>query len=98
MKILHVIPTYYPAVRYGGPIRSVHGLASALAVQGHEVHVYTTNVDGNGVLPVRIGRPVQLNGVNGWYFATSVGRRLYRSRGMGEALNSSVASFDVIHL
>ena len=52
MKILHVVPTYYPATRYGGPIRSVHGLASALASQGHDVHVYTTNVDGEGVLPV----------------------------------------------
>ena len=51
MKILHVVPTYYPAVRYGGPIRSVHGLASALAAQGHDVHVYTTNVDGKGVCP-----------------------------------------------
>ena len=43
MKILHVVPTYYPATRYGGPIRSVHGLASALASQGHDIHVYTTN-------------------------------------------------------
>jgi glycosyltransferase involved in cell wall biosynthesis len=98
MKILHVVPTYYPAVRYGGPIRSVHGLASALAARGHEVHVYTTNVDGDGVLPVPIGYPVWLNGVNVWYFSTSVGRRLYRSRGMGQALNSNVASFDVVHL
>ena len=71
MKILHVVPTYYPAVRYGGPIRSVHGLASALAAQGHDVHVYTTNVDGEGVLPVPLDRPVQLDGVNVWYFATS---------------------------
>ena len=73
MKILHVVPTYYPATRYGGPIRSVHGLASALAAQGHDVHVYTTNVDGKGVLPVPLDRPVQLDGVNVWYFATSVG-------------------------
>ena len=79
MKILHVVPTYYPAVRYGGPIRSVHGLASALAAQGHEVHVYTTNVDGEEVLPVSLDRPARLDGVTVWYFATSVGRRLYRS-------------------
>src|SRR3974390_979633 len=98
MKILHVVPTYYPAVRYGGPIRSVHGLASALAVQGHEVHVYTTNVDGNGVLPVPIGHPVRLDGVKGWYFATSLGRRLYRSLGMHQALESNVTSFDIVHL
>src|SRR3974390_2943697 len=98
MKILHVVPTYYPAVRYGGPIRSVHGLTSALAARGHDVHVYTTNVDGEGVLPVPIARPVRLDGVNVWYFATSLGRRLYRSPGMSEALDSNITSFDILHL
>ena len=37
MRILHVTPTYLPAVRYGGPIRSVHGLAKAQAARGHDV-------------------------------------------------------------
>jgi glycosyltransferase involved in cell wall biosynthesis len=98
MKILHVVPTYYPAVRYGGPIRSVHGLASALAAQGHNVHVYTTNVDGEGVLPVPLDRPSRLDGVTVWYFATSVGRRLYRSPRMRQALGLNVGSFDIVHL
>jgi len=98
MNILHVVPTYYPAVRYGGPIRSVHGLASALADQGHNVHVYTTNADGEGVSPVCLDRPTQLDGVTVRYFATSIGRRLYRSPGMGEALAADVASFDLVHL
>jgi glycosyltransferase involved in cell wall biosynthesis len=98
MKILHVVPTYYPAVRYGGPIRSVHGLASALADQGHNVHVYTTNADGEGVSAVRLDRPTQLDGVTVWYFATSMGRRLYRSPGMRKALAVNIASFDLVHL
>ena len=98
MKILHVVPTYYPAVRYGGPIRSVHGLASALAAQGHDVHVYTTNADGKGVLPVPLDRPVRLDGVNVWYFATSIGRRIYRSPEMRQALALNIANFDIVHL
>src|SRR5262245_47246979 len=98
MKILHVVPTYYPAVRYGGPIRSVHGLASALAAQGHDVNVYTTNVDGDGISAVPLDRPVQLDGIRVWYFATSVGRRLYRSPRMGRALHASISGFDIIHL
>jgi glycosyltransferase involved in cell wall biosynthesis len=76
----------------------VHGLASTLAAQGHEVHVYTTNVDGNGVLPVRLDQPVQLDGVEVSYFATSVGRRLYRSVRMWQALHANVSNFDIIHL
>ena len=46
LRLLHVVPSYYPAVRYGGPIRSVHALCASLAQRGHEVSVYTTNIDG----------------------------------------------------
>ena len=79
MKSFTLFPLTIPQSRYGGPIRSVHGLASAQASQGHDIHVYTTNVDGKGVLPVPLDRPVRLDGVNVWYFATSLGRRIYRS-------------------
>src|SRR5262245_28937163 len=98
MKILHVVPTYYPAVRYGGPIQSVHGLASSLAAQGHDVHVYTTNANGPGVSRVPVDRPVPLDGVMVWYFATSFGRRVYRSVRMRQALSENIANFDIVHL
>lgn len=98
MKILHIVPTYYPAVRYGGPIQSVHGLASALATLGHEVHVYTTNIDGNEVSQVPLDRPTLLDDVKVWYFETGVGRRIYRSPSMHRALVSNIASFDIVHL
>ena len=52
MKILHIIPTYYPAVRYGGPIKSEHELNKWLVKKGANVTVYTTNLDGDGVLDV----------------------------------------------
>jgi glycosyltransferase involved in cell wall biosynthesis len=98
MNILHVVPTYYPAVRYGGPIWSVHGLASSLAARGHKVHVYTTNVDGERTLPVPVGRPVQIDGVTVWYFRTGFGRRLYRSPTMDQKLEENVKHFDIVHL
>jgi hypothetical protein len=47
MRILHVVPTYLPAVRYSGPIFAVHGLCRALARWGHYIEVFTTNVDGS---------------------------------------------------
>lgn len=98
LRCLHVVPTYLPALRYGGPIHAVHGLCRALAGQGCEVHVYTTNVDGAGVLPVPTGAPVELDGVEVRYFPTGLGRRLYRSPAMGHALARHIASFDVVHL
>jgi glycosyltransferase involved in cell wall biosynthesis len=98
MRILHVVPTYLPAVRYGGPIYSVHALCKALADRGHDVHVYTTNVDGPGVSNVSLTEPAAVDGVSVRYFPCGVGRRLYRSPEMGRALSANVTKFDVLHL
>ena len=98
MKILHVVATYLPAVRYGGPIRSVHGLCVALAALGHEVHVFTTNVDGTGDSDVPLCQPVDIDGVTVWYFPSRLLRRLYWSPKMKKALSREVPSFDVVHL
>jgi glycosyltransferase involved in cell wall biosynthesis len=96
LRILHVVPTYLPATRYGGPIVSVHGLCRALAARGHDVHVFTTNVDGDGTSDVPLGVAVPLHGVNVHYFASPF-RRLYYSPGMRKALRA-VSEFDVVHL
>ena len=98
LHIVHVVPTYRPARRYGGPIYSVHMLCKALVARGHDVDVYTTNVNGPGVSDVELERPVDVDGVKVWYFPTGLGRRLYRSPAMGAALERSVATFDVAHL
>ena len=97
MKILHVVPSYLPAVRYGGPIVSVHGLCKALVRRGHDVHVFTTNVDGPHNSDVPLGEPVDLDGVKVWYFPVTALRRLYWSRPMGLALRQYLGNFDVIH-
>jgi len=97
VNILHVVPTYLPARRYGGPIYAVHGLATALAARGHRVDVFTTNVDGEGVSDVPLGSRVEMDGVGVHYFASSF-RRLYWSAGLRNALEASVAQYDVVHL
>lgn len=98
MRILHVVPSYLPAVRYGGPIYSVHGLAKATAARGHDVHVFTTNVDGGGISDVPVGVPIDRDGVAITYFPCGMGRRIFRSPAMARALASAVADFDVLHL
>ena len=79
MKILHVVPTYLPARRYGGPIFAVHGLCKALAARGHDVGVITTNVDGDETSNVPLGEAVDVDGVKVHYYAAPF-RRLYWSR------------------
>jgi glycosyltransferase involved in cell wall biosynthesis len=98
MRILHVVPSYYPAVRYGGPIQSVHALATATVNRGHEVHVYTTNVDGSNNSEVPLGHSVDRDGVCVWYYATNAGRRFYRSLDMGRALRSRLKNFHIVHV
>jgi glycosyltransferase involved in cell wall biosynthesis len=98
LRILHVVPTYLPATRYGGPIYSVHGLARGLSDLGHDVHVFTTNVDGEKDSDVALGRAIDMDGVKVWYFATGRLRRIYRSAGLGKALTQLVRRFDVAHL
>lgn len=43
MNILHVTPYYAPAYEFGGVVRSVEGMAQALAQRGHNVTVLTTD-------------------------------------------------------
>ena len=98
LRVLHVVPAYYPAVRYGGPIRSVHGLAVAQARRGHDVHVYTTSMDGDADLDVPLDCQVDLDGVGVHYFRVPALRRLAWAPTLAYRLRSSVAQFDVVHL
>jgi glycosyltransferase involved in cell wall biosynthesis len=97
MRLLHVVPTYIPAWRYGGPIYSVHGLCKALAARGHEVHVATTNVDGKGDTPVSLTEPVDIEGVAVHYFPSTRLRRLYRSPPMHRFMSRSIERWDLVH-
>ena len=97
LRILHVAATYFPAIRYGGTIVSVRGLAKALAQRGHDVEVFTTTVDGAGDLPVAPGVPQQLDGVSVTYFPSPRLRRLFYAPDMRRALRARAPGFDVIH-
>ena len=47
MRILHVVPTYYPATYWGGPVFSVYALNNALArLPGVKLKVITTDAAG----------------------------------------------------
>jgi glycosyltransferase involved in cell wall biosynthesis len=104
VRILHVVPTYLPATRYGGPIYAVHGLCKALAARGHQVDVFTTNVDGDRDSEVPLDTPVNLDGVRVHYFGATASpfaglrRRLYFSPAMRQALAERANAYDVLHL
>jgi glycosyltransferase involved in cell wall biosynthesis len=87
-----------PAYRYGGPIWAVHGLCKSLTQLGHEVHVFTTNVDGSNNSDVPLGVPVDIDGVKVWYYPSQQLRRLFYSPNMKKALKQSINYFDIVHL
>lgn len=98
MRILHVVPSYYPAIRFGGPIYSVHGLCNALAEAGHDVHVYTTSVDGPRDLDVPLEKEVMVDKVKVRYFQSRHLRRIYWAPAMRCALRQHIEEFDAVHL
>lgn len=98
MKILHIIPAYLPAYRYGGPIESVHSLNKALVEAGAEVTVYTTDIDGPGTLRVSTSASTVIDGVKVFYFKHSFPRSWFYSRTMHRALAEHAGEFDVIHV
>lgn len=66
-------------------------------MRGHQVDVFTTNVDGNRDSDVPLGVPVDLDGVSVRYFRSTF-RRLYVSPSMRAALDASMAGYDTVHL
>lgn len=98
MKILHIIPSYLPAVRASGPIIPTHVLNRELARGGNSVSVYTTNYDEREPMDVPLRRPVFLDGVEVTYFPKEFPKRWGYSPDMVTALKRTVRDFDVVHI
>src|ERR1700740_2374370 len=68
MHILYTVAGYKPAYRIGGLILSVTELAETLVRKGHQVTVFTTNSNLDEDLEVPLDQPVDVDGVEVWYF------------------------------
>ena len=96
MKILHVIANVAP--RYGGPSKACLEMARAQAQLGNEVHIFTTNQDGPGTLPVPTDKVVQWDGVLIRYFPIQFPRFWGTSLSLGSALKDKIREFDIVHI
>jgi len=103
MKLLCVVPSYWPAFQFGGPIYSVHNLNKALVNKGVNVTVYTTNVgldDGN----VPINEEVNVDGVKVFYFKFIRFFEFLGTTGwqfspqMTKKLRENLKNFDIVYL
>jgi glycosyltransferase involved in cell wall biosynthesis/SAM-dependent methyltransferase len=97
MRILQVIGSL--ASRYGGPSTACPALCRALARDGHDVTVYTTDADGAGRLKVPLDRPVLADGFRIRYFSAWPHPREFKlSPGLSAALERTAGDFDVVHV
>jgi glycosyltransferase involved in cell wall biosynthesis len=73
-------------------------LCRGLVREGHEVHVCTTNVDGDKDSDVPLCQAVDVDGVKVHYFSSHFLRRLYFSIQMVIFLKQVIRDYDVVHL
>lgn len=97
MKILHVVSSYLPAYRHGGPIWSVHNLNKWLVKKGVDVTVYTTNASLKKESDLLLGKEVKIDGVKVIYFPSYGYIHFTFSSAIFFALKKNIKNFDVIH-
>lgn len=102
MRILHVVPWYEPAWTSGGTAVAVSRLCRALAKNGVDVTVYTTNDAGAGVLlDVPLNQKIDVAGVKVWYFNCDFflnKKAAFYSKKLSEKLANTVKDYDLVHI
>lgn len=98
LRIVHVLPFFYPAVQFGGSVAHVAGVSRELARRGHDVRVVTSDLGA--------GRDVVTqcwSGVDNYFVwrarAGRMGRYApYILYGMRRPLRDALEYADVVHL
>jgi glycosyltransferase involved in cell wall biosynthesis len=99
MKILQIIPSV--SLVYGGPSQMVLGLSAALATEGIDVTIISTNSNGDAGQPpldVPIGKPIAQNGYQIVYFPCSPFRRYKFSFDLLRWLAIYARQYDLAHI
>jgi glycosyltransferase involved in cell wall biosynthesis len=99
MKILQIIPSV--SLVYGGPSQMILGLSKALATEGVEVTLITTDSNGDtGQLPLNIPleTPLKQDGYTIIYFRCFPFRRYKFSWDLLQWLNLHITEYDLVHI
>ncbi len=99
MRILQIIPSI--SLVYGGPSQMVLGLSEALASQGIDVTIITTDSNGDigqSPLDVPLNQAIQQNGYQIIYFRCYPSSRYKFSLSLLQWLNANAGQFDLAHI
>ena len=100
MKILQMIPAFYPALAYGGTVNVAYNISKELAKRGHEVTVYTSDtLDKDSRQKENF---TVINDIKVYYFKNISNRlawaRFVLNTGVISALRKNINDFNIIHL
>lgn len=99
MKILQIVPSV--SLVYGGPSQMVLGLSKALAKEGIDLTLITTNSNGDQgqePLDVPLKTPIQQNGYSLIYFNCSPFKRYKFSLDLLSWLSNNAHKYDLAHI
>ncbi len=96
LKILHYIPVYAPAWKYGGPILSTSQLCEELVKLGHDVEVFTTSC-GQDESVIHPNSPIKRNGVKVTYFYYQYFFGIH-SKDLRKTIDYRIHEFDLVHI
>ncbi|MBE9167522.1 glycosyltransferase [Pleurocapsales cyanobacterium LEGE 06147] len=99
MRIIQIVPSV--SLVYGGPSQMVLGLSQALAAEGVEITLLTTNTNGDmgqPLLDVPIAKPVKRDGYEIIYFPCSPFRRYKFSLGLLQWLANHAKDYHLAHI
>jgi glycosyltransferase involved in cell wall biosynthesis len=99
MRILQIVPSF--SLVYGGPSQMVRGFSSALAQEGIEITLLTTNTDGDAgqaPLDVPLKKPIQQDNYQVIYFPCSPFRRYKFSLDLLQWLSNNASEYHLAHI
>jgi glycosyltransferase involved in cell wall biosynthesis len=99
MKILQIVPSV--SLVYGGPSQMILGLSEALASEGIEVTLITTNSNGDAGQPpldVPLGEPIEQQGYQIIYFPCYPFKRYKFSLNLLQWLIQNANNYDLAHI
>jgi glycosyltransferase involved in cell wall biosynthesis len=95
-----MIPYFYPAWRFGGPVRVAYDVSRKLVERGHSVTVYTSDILEENTRVGAFYRNVE--GVDVYYFRNlslhAARRKMYVIPSLIFAVKDSAKFFDIVHI
>jgi glycosyltransferase involved in cell wall biosynthesis len=100
MRILQVIPYFYPAWKVGGSAKVAYDICRKLVERGHSITVYTSDI--KDVYTRTNNTFEKIDGVTIFYFKNlslfTARRKIFITPSLISAVRNNIKSFDIVHI